>query len=218
MRITILLPLILACSFAHAQGPMPGSIKDRVTLVKTDTQHAAFVRHSVIATIAVGFADYYRSSYAFPKGFDKNNFTGFAPVYGKVEYGISKHVGLAAILSYDVVYANYYQLFYANGNTYTRYKTDKVTIAGGGVAAYYHFMPVKKLDAFVGVGLSLVNVHHTMLAQGDSTVLYTDRNVAPMLKAGARYYFVDKGSVFADLGFDKQSVFSIGFSARLFRK
>ena len=219
MRILILLPLLLSFTFAEAQDSQPTRTETKSKVViKKEATHPCYFFHSVIATLSVGFVDYYRSNYTLPPGFGKNNFSGFLPAYGKVEYAVGKHIGLAATADYDAFYCNYYQLFYGNGNTFKRFRTDKMAITGGGLSAFYHFKTLKKLDVFAGVGLSLTRIYHTSLPQGDSTVFTKEHTVSPAIRAGARYYIADRGSIYADFGYDKQSIFSIGFSARFFRK
>ena len=214
----VLLLFISTFFLAKGQDKPAGAQSISKTVIVADTPHAAFVRHSVIATLAVGIIDDYRRNYTLPVGFEKNNFSGFAPLYGKLEYAVSSRVSVAATASYDAFYFNGYQLYYGNGVTFRRYRTDKMTIARYGVSAFYHFMPVKKLDAFVGVGLSLDKIHHTALPQGDSTAITTGHTVSPCLRAGARYYFADRAGIYADFGYDRQSTFCLGISTRFFSR
>ncbi len=74
------------------------------------------------------------------------------------------------------------------------------------------------LRPFIGLGLSLNNIKYSAHPEGDSTIVKIDHTVTPYLKAGARYYISDKFSLFADVGYDKQSVISIGFSCRFFSR
>ncbi len=219
MKLFAFLPLlVIYCGTALADPKAKPAIKPlHVVVVPKKSSPAGYVRRATIATLAVGFADYYRSNYTVPSGFKLNNKTGFAPVFGRLEYGITDHVTVGAMFCYDVFYSNFYRIYQANGNEYKRYNTDRVRLLSGGVTAYYHFgqlIPVKKLDVFAGVGFSLNNLHHSALAQGDSTANITEHTVSPLVKVGARYYLSKKGSIFADAGYDRKAIFSLGFSCR----
>jgi opacity protein-like surface antigen len=184
-------------------------------------KHAPYERHSTIITLSFGFIDHYRNNYTLPPAFEKGNTTGFPPVYARIEYGLGKHISLAGTLGYDAFVNNFNQLYTGYNGTIRRYKTDYTTIVSEGVALYYHLqdvLPVKRLDPFIGVGIAIQNVRHSAYAQGDSTIVKTDHSAAPYLKAGARYAISDNASMFGDVGYDKQSIFSLGFSYRYFSK
>ncbi len=219
MRSQLILSLLLFCGVTQAQTNTATTITKKPKVV--DTLQPSFIRHSVIATLAVGFADGHRNDFSVPSGFEKNNTSGFAPVYGKLEYGISNNMSVGVLLGYDGYMGNYYQLYTANGKDYKRNRSDKTDIYSAGLSANYHFgkiIPVKRLDVFVGVGFTLNNEHHSALPQGDSTVKLTDRNVTPTLKAGVRYYLASRSSLYADLGYDKNSMFCVGYSCRFMKK
>jgi hypothetical protein len=176
-----------------------------------------YMPHTTVVTLSFGFIDQYRLSYSLPGGFEKNNFTGFPALYGKIEYGIGKKVSLAASLSYDGFRYNYFQLYTGYAGTIKRYLTDNQGIFGIGIIGYYHLgdvIRVKHLDPFVGVGVSVYSVRHTALPKGDSTIITTDHMAEPYLKVGARYYVSRQFSIFGDAGYDHQSLFSLGFSCR----
>src|SRR5271156_189842 len=97
-------------------------------------KHAAFTRHSTIATVSVGFADAYRQNYGLPEGYQKGNTSGFAPLYAKLEYAVSKHFSLAATLGYDAFVYNFYQNYTGNTGAFTRYRTDDLRLYAVGIA------------------------------------------------------------------------------------
>lgn len=219
MRRLLFLFLLFCCGTLQAQIMPAAAVVKKVRPV--DTFQTSFIPHSVIATLSIGFIDGHRRDFKVPVGFERNNTSGFAPVSGKLEYGISNSMSLGLMLGYDLYYGNYYQLYTANGRDYKRYKTDKTDIYSAGLAAYYHFgkiIPIKRLDVFVGVGFMLNTERHSARPQGDSTVQVTERNVSPMLKAGVRYYIANRSSLFADIGYDKSSLFSLGYSCRFMKK
>lgn len=180
-----------------------------------------FSRHSVIATVSAGFIDHYRKDFTLPAGFEKSNTSGYAMFYGKLEYAVSNKVSLAAAFSYDAFVYNYSQLYPGYSGPVKRYKGDKFRLFSGGLIAYYHLgdvIHIKHLDPFIGAGVSLNNIRHSALAQGDSTVIALQHTTTPYLKAGARYYISNQYSLFADVGYDHQSIFSVGFSCRFLPK
>ena len=220
MKITAFLPLLFISSLLRAQdAPAPQPTPEKV--VKNDTIRSAFVAKSVIATLAIGFGDNYRSGYTYPAGFAKNNITGFVPVSAKLDYAVSKKVTIGAAFMYDAFTNNYFQQYQGNGNSYTRGRTDNVRIFGAGLATYYHFgnaLHIKRLDPFIGVGVSLINYKQSAFPQGDSTTSRTEHPVTASIKVGARYFISNQGSIYADLGYEKQSLFTIGYSCRFFKK
>ena len=219
MKKFIIFPLLLIASIARGQDVISQMQKEGEK-TKGETINAAFALKSAIVTLALGGIDYYKTNYSVPAGFEKNNTSGFAPVYARVEYGITHNVSIGAVFSYDAFYSNYYQLFAANNIIYKRFKTDKMRIFSAGIAANYHlgkYIKVKRLDTYAGIGFSLNNIHHSALPQGDSTIDNSIHTVSPSLKIGARYYLTNRASIFADAGFDRQSAFSLGFSCRFFK-
>lgn len=178
-----------------------------------------FTSHLTLATLSIGFFDPYRLNYSLPAGFEQNNFTGFPALYGKVEYGVSDRVSLTASVAWDGFRYNYFQLYTGYNGTVRRYMTDKETIFSAGIIGYYHvYTSIRHLDPFVGVGLLVDNIHHTAIAQGDSTAITTDHKAEPYLKVGARYYISDQLSFFGDIGYDHESIFSLGVSCRFMKK
>ena len=185
---------------------------------EVSSQYPAFRQHSVMISVSLGFVDPNRK-YSVPSGFSKTNTTGYNPAYVKVEYATGKHFSLAGNFSIDEVVYNYEQLYTGYNGIIKRYKTNKYTQFGAGIIGCYHFgdfIKIRNLDPFAGVGVSLNNIHQTALPQGDSTLGRTEHTATPHLKVGARYYFNDYFSLFGDVGYDKESLFSIGMSCRFF--
>ncbi|MES2701802.1 MAG: hypothetical protein V4649_04140 [Bacteroidota bacterium] len=182
---------------------------------------AGNVRHKIIATVAVGFIDNYRTSYSLPAGFEKSNTTGFAPVYGKLEYGLTPKITIAAIMSYDAFVYNYNQLYDGHNGAIRRYRADRFRAFSGGIAGTYYFKPIgsgRPLQPFASIGVSLSNIRHSAYPQGDSTVVRKEHALSPYLKVGARYFITDKFGVYADAGYDRQSFFSLGVSCYFSKK
>jgi len=183
--------------------------------------HAAYERHSIIATASAGIADGFRNNYSLPPGFEKNNTSGFAPFFAKLEYGFYDRISIAATFGYDAFYYNYKQEYTGNNGPFTRYRTDDTRIFSGGITAFYHLgnvIRIKHLDPFIGVGLVLSNIRYSSFPQDDTTATKFDHIVTPYLKAGARYYISSYFSLFGDIGYDKQATLSLGVSCRFLRK
>ncbi len=183
--------------------------------------HSVYEYHSVTATAALGFVDGYKQSYSLPAGFVKNNTSGYHQLYAKLEYGLTRQISIGATFSYDAFTYNFGQQYTGNSGAFTRYRANNFRLLSGGVVAYYHLnnvIRVKNLDPFVGVGISLNNIRQSNYPQGDSTVINIDHTITPYLKVGARYYISSVFSLFADAGYDKESIFSIGASCRFFTK
>jgi hypothetical protein len=156
-----------------------------------------------------------------PAGFEKNNTSGFVPVYGRLEYGLTSHISLGVAFVYEVFQVNFYKLYEANGKTFRRSNTDQVNLFSGNLFGAWHFgdlLHVRRLDPFVTLGLGLNTLSYTHKPQGDSTVSTTEHTVSPFIRAGARYNLSKRGSLFADLGYDDKAVLTVGFSCRLNRK
>ena len=184
-------------------------------------RHDTYERHSIMPTVCLGFIDGYRNNYSLPSGFEKNNTSGFAPVLVKLEYGLSKHISLAATFGYDAFIYNFSQLYQGNNGPFVRYKTDVFRSFSGGLTGFYHLgdvIRVNNLDPFAGVGIELNNIRYSAYPTGDSTAIKFNHTATFYLKIGARYYISNRFSVFADAGYDKQSIVSAGFSCRFFSK
>jgi hypothetical protein len=197
------------------------SLYARPDTASNAAKYTTYERHSVIASVSLGFADFYRQYYSLAPGFEKSNTSGFAPVYFKIEYALSNTFSLAASFGYDAFLSNFKQDYVGNNGPFTRYIANNTRILSGGLVAYYHLgkvIKVKHLDPFVGVGLSLNNIRYGAYPQGDSTLTKFDHTVTPYLKAGARYYISSIYSIFGDVGYDQHSIVSLGFSCRFLSK
>ena len=181
-----------------------------------------YEKKSFLFTLGVGFADQYRTELRLPADFKNDQVTGFAPIFARLEYGLTKHISIACTAMYDNFYDNYDQLFYGNGETFNRFYTDDVRIFGGTVAGYYHldkYIQVRNMDIFAGGGLSLNNIRHSSAPQTDSmsTIVFS-HSLNLYLKVGMRYFLSAKTAVYADLGYEKQSILNIGLSYRFYKR
>lgn len=176
---------------------------------------APFQKHSTVFTVSFGLIDQYRYDYSVPAGFEKSDHTGFAPLYAKIEYGISNYFSLAATFTHDGFIYNFNQLYTGYNGIIKRPNADHVNLYNGGVAVFYHLQDVisiNHLDPFIGAGAAVNNIHHSAVAQGDTTAATNDHFSSLYLKAGVRYYISSRASLYGDVGYDKTSVISLGFS------
>ena len=184
---------------------------------KRTLMHDTYVWRSVIPSLSLGFADAYRNNYSLPAGFNKGNTSGFVPVFLKLEYGLTKHIGLAATIGYDAFSYNFTQRFEGSNGPFVRNRTSTFRMFSSGLTAFYHLgnvIHVKRLDPFAGLGFTINNIHYSAYPQGDSLLARADHNTTIYLKAGARYYLSSKFSLYGDLGYDKHTILSLGFSCR----
>lgn len=210
MKVCITVLYLLVCFCANAQQDTTNS-----------NNNQPYQRNTITATMALGFVDAYRYYYTLPPAFEKSNTTGFAPFYAKLEYGATPHVSFAATFIYDAFVYNFNQVYQGNNGIVLRYKTNNTRIISGGLGAYYHFLRLfhsPRVDPFIGIGANINNVRYGAYPEGDSTIVKTEHTITPMIKAGARYYLNNTFSLYGDVGFDRQSIFSIGASCRFAHK
>lgn len=209
MRIYLIIPVLLAAVAANAQD---------ITVAKVKKQPQNFEKNSYIATVALGIANGYKADYNVPSGFAKGTVTGFAPVYARIEYGVSNRVSVAFGAAFSTIHYNTTKIYQGYNGPIYRNAANKQRLFSGGIMAFYHFRSLfgsEKLDPFVGVGLSINNIKQSAYPQSDSTTTVQKTHTAmPFLKAGVRYYVSDIFSLYADAGYDKLSVASIGVSCR----
>lgn len=186
-----------------------------------DISFSYSVKNMITGTASVGFMNGYRKEYTVPAGFEKGNMTGFAPIYVRAEYGIAKMVTLGFSTSWSTIYFNSFKTDVGYNGPIRRYYPNKWRLFSGGLIAYYHFtdmiyagakVKAPKLDVFIGGGVNLNNISESARPQGDSIIVKQSHTATPTIKIGARYYVRGGTSVFADAGYDKLSLFSIGAS------
>lgn len=211
MKIYLTILFVFLVGSAHAQA-------DTAMLSPWQT---AYHPHTTVATLSLGFIDGFKTNYTLPVGYEHSSTSGFAPLLLKVEYGITKNLGIAASFGYDAVVYNYNQLYQGYNGTIRRYKMNKLKVVSGGFTAFYHFNKLinsRNLDPFIGGGFALNNIRYSAFPQGDSIIPRNEHTISPYIKVGARYYISSSYSVFADLGYEKSSIFSVGFSCRFANK
>ncbi len=191
--------------------------KDHIRPIPAHTA-ATFGRGDYIAGFSAGFLNSYRNEYTVPAGYEKGNVTGFIPVYLRGEYGISNRVSLGVSFGYSTLLFNSHKVTQGYNDPIRRYVPNKWRLLNAGVTAYYHFnhlLNAPKLDVFVGGGLCLNNILETRSISDDTLMERKSHTIQPILKAGVRYYINPVFSLYADAGYDKLSIFSLGFSCRL---
>jgi hypothetical protein len=192
----------------------------KTTTDSTSRRTSAFKKHSWVLSASVGFADWYRDNYTLPGGYEKGTTSGFSPLYMRLEYAVSKHFGVGGTFIYDAFDYNYSKNYTGNNGPFTRFETNAVRIAAGGLTLNYHFgsvIPVKNLDVYIAAGVNLNNIRYSAKPQGDTTAIVFSHPLTGTFKAGARYYFGRSVNVFAEGGYDQQTIVDVGFGVR-FRK
>jgi outer membrane protein OmpA-like peptidoglycan-associated protein len=156
-----------------------------------------------------------------PPGFERSSISGFIPVQATIEYGLSRHLGIAALAGYDAYTNNINQLYSDKGRIAKRYKADGVRTVSAGALLYYHLTGLfrtNRWDPFIGTGVVLNNTRHSAQPMGDSTAIQLSHNAKFMLRGGLRCYVTRKWSLYADAGYGNASIVNVSVSARLGRK
>lgn len=163
----------------------------------------SFGKSTNVVTLGYGFPNLSGTGWA---GWGSNR-VSIGPAYLKYEHGIRDEIGIGGYVAGAASRVKY------SGNRYT----DRVTAFSMGILGYYHFnkiIPVRNLDVYAGVGIGFRNRSYTYDAVGNWRNDYTDFNVMPLLKVGARYYFTPFFGVYAESGYDNMSSGNIGISFR----
>ena len=140
------------------------------------------------------------------------NRVSFGPLYAKFEHGIIRdEIGLGGQLAMS----NSWVRYNSNSGNYR----DRVSAFSIAILGYYHFnklIPVKRLDVYVGTGLSLRTISYTYDTNySDNPNNHSDTNVYVVGKLGARYYLTPAFGFYAEVGSDKMSDANLGISFRL---
>jgi len=136
----------------------------------------------------------------------------FGPLYAKFEHGIIRDdIGLGAQLAMSNTWVKY-----TSGNGTYR---DRVAAFSFGMLGYYHFnklIPVKRLDVYVGTGLSIRTVAYRYDTNyNDNPNNHSDTDVFVIGKIGARYYLKPGFGLYAEVGSDRMSDANLGISFRM---
>lgn len=212
MRVLLVSALIAISSIAaHAQ--------DSTAMQVPSSYHNTFTRKTTMLTVSFGLADWNKQNYKLPDSTRFGSGSSSLPIYFRLERAIGNNISIAASLGYDVFYYNYSREGYTNGALFYRANTDKVRIISPGLQAFYHFnklIPVRHLDVSVGVGFAANYVKHTDYPASDTLSNVIKPDVTLLARLSARYYVNRYAAVFADIGYDKMSLFSLGASFRFF--
>lgn len=221
------LPLLLALLFLAGQASAQDADRTSREEIKTPPKTVCWNcgKGIIWATVSAGFINGYKAEYTVPAGFEKGKTSGFAPIYARVEYGLSSKVTLAFATSWSTIYFNSFKTDMGYSGPIKRYYPNKWRLFSGGLIAYYHFNHLiadskiaPKLDLFAGGGVHLNNITESARPQGDSIIVKTSHTATPTLKVGARYNFAGGAYVYGDVGYDKLSIFSIGVSYNIIPK
>jgi hypothetical protein len=221
-----LLLLSVVSSFAFAQEintqkpPGNGEAGPGIeNLIKGLVGSKSFEKQTTLLGISFGFGDYYKTNYKLPDSSKFGSGSACFPVYFRIERAIHKHISLSASLLYDVFYYNYSMEGFGNNGLFYRPQNDKVRVLSPGLQLNYHFdkfIPSPRLDLFISAGFAANYVKHSNYPTSDSLSKTTKADVTPVIKLGVRYYINHNAAFYGDLGYDKMSVISIGFSYRLY--
>lgn len=202
---------------AVTQAPDANSVKEKT--IRFQPSASSFDKQTSVLSIAFGFVDYNKQNYAMPDSTRYGSGSMSLPVYLRAERAMGKHISVAAGLAYDVFYYNYSKEGHGNNGTFYRPQNDKVRIISPSLEVYYHlnkFVHSPNWDVFIGAGARANYNKHTNYPIADNNTGTIKPDLSPLLKLGARYYLNLNAAFFGDIGYDKMSLISFGFSYRLY--
>jgi opacity protein-like surface antigen len=230
----------LLISYTNAQQTNDGEfkVKDSKTKGKSsndDDDEKAFKTGTFAFTVGYGFPDLYKS---FIKSIVANSgvayeVKGLGPAFLKVEYGVTKLIGLGAAIGYQSINVSdtySYQESTYNSTTgmyeYHNYEdVEKLTYTSLSIGARinFHFGTGKKLDPYAGVGVGYSQKQYkftytTNNPRGISTTPETYSGIIPFyfgITAGMRYYFTPNIGIYGEVGFDKWSLIQGGLAIKI---
>lgn len=213
MKILFVSALLVISSFTvHAQDSTTNKALQSFN-------NSPFSRKTTLLTVSFGFADWNKQNYKLPDSTRYGSGSGSLPIYFHLERAVGNSISIAASLAFDVFHYNYSREGYTNGVLFYRSSTDRVTIISPGLQAFYHFnklIPVRRLDLSVGIGFAANYITHTNYPSSDTVSHAIKPDVTLLARLSGRYYINNHASVFADIGYDKMSLFSLGASFRFF--
>jgi len=170
----------------------------------------SFNRSTGIISLGYGFPNDPVGSY--DNGVNGVNRVSLGPLYAKFEHGIIRDdIGLGGQIAMSNTWIKY-------NNPSGSYR-DRVSAFSVGVLGYYHFnklIPVKRLDVYVGTGISIRTLSYTYDTNfSDNPNNHSDTNVYIIGKIGARYYLKPGFGIYAEVGSDRMSDANLGISFRL---
>lgn len=201
-----------------------------------DDEEKAYKEGAINITVGYGFPNMYKSIY---KALFTNNSTvsnsdytyevkGIGPAFLKIEYGLSKLIGLGAVIGYSdvsVIETNTYDSYNYTTSTYNTYHDKfiyKYTSLSIGARLNFHFATGKKLDPYAGIGAGYSRKEHKFSFSTDNPNQLTPTPVTfnayfPVyfgITAGLRYYFTPNIGLYGEVGFDKWSVIQGGLAVK----
>lgn len=198
-----------------------------------ESEEKAFGEGTFDVTVGYGFPDMYKSFVkALVKDFQNPNATytvkGIGPVFLKMEYGLSKLIGLGAVIGYhniSVTETYPYQSYNSATGMYDIYEdVEKLTYTSLSVAARinFHFGTGKRLDPYAGVGAgysykTYVFTQTTNNPNGFVNPPDSYNGYFPVyfgISAGLRYYFTPNIGIYGEVGFDKWTVMQGGLAVK----
>jgi len=207
-KTVFLLMLVVGCASAAFAQRARSSFYD----APYDSRNSgSFDMKTGIITLGYGFpndpvGNYNNGAYGVNK-------VSFGPLYAKFEHGIIRdEIGLGAQLAMSNTWVKYNN---KSGGSYR----DRVSAFSFSMLGYYHFnklIPVKRLDVYVGTGLSVRTVAYTYDTNfNDNPNNHSDTDVFVIGKVGARYYLTPGFGFYAEVGSDRMSDANLGISFRL---
>ena len=197
---------------------------------KDDDDEKAFKQGTFDFTIGYGYPDMYKTIIKSLVDNSGNTYEvkGLGPAFLKVEYGVTKLIGIGAVIGYQSISVSDTYLYQDYNSTTGGYNTyeevEKLTYTSLSVAARinFHFGTGKKLDPYAGVGVGYSQKQYkftytTNNPNGLRTTPETYSGLIPFylgITAGIRYYFTPNIGIYGEVGFDKWSLIQGGLAIK----
>lgn len=211
---------------------------------ETESDENAFDARKIVITIGYGFPNLNTSVFkghvvnanSINDRYGDNTYaysvSGFGPAFLKVDYGVTKFLGLGISAGYSKVSLNesetyrYSVLNSVTGlyetNTYideTKYENTKISVAA---RINFHFGTGEKLDPYAGIAMGysfnqLKLTYNTNNPTGPTPANYTSPGF-PFhfaITVGMRYYFTKNIGIYGELGLDKWSLIQGGLAIKI---
>lgn len=143
-------------------------------------------------------------------------YSGFGPVFGSFEHGITDNIGIGGCISYSSFGGSWVQESYLNSYDYSyRWSTLSIMIRG----AYHFNLNNPKIDSYAGIGLGIMKFGYKWTSN-DPNFNESNNNISlgtPLgyqIFIGGRYLFTDKIGVYGEIGYGI-SLMNLGLSFKI---
>lgn len=189
-----------------------------IAFAVTNSNAQAFEEGTKVVAIGYGFPNLGKS--LFKVGSDNEGYkaTGFGPIHGRFEYGLTDKFGIGLSINFNSFGAKYSDPYYDYlTGTYLAYTNEfKYTSVNFLIRGNRHWDVNDKVDIFSGFGLGYNYAKATWKSSNTAFVDDTFDNIIPIgfeWTVGMRYYFSDNVGGYIEGGYAK-SILQAGIVAK----